>query len=1108
MGMLFGKYEYSKADVQRRGYSETAAVRDDQRNAFWAKWVLGIGLDDDRASAYTDGLLRLQRAVHPNLPNIVDFGFDEERKAFVVVYDQLKDVRSLDTCCKELSLSALIAGLKDVADCLSHLYGKHRIAHGDVHPGNVLVDGSGRFYLIDLGLANLTRSLSQEASLEVFAKHFAAPEKLEPGAPQGLPFKCDVYSLGRTIEWAGNDAGIQWSNEAQEFLKEMMARDPAERPMWPVVLERFRLLGAALSDLQVSIAFKGAYDAEVFRLLKETPPRFDVGRPGKNIITKVIIGPRLYTGVLWILDRKELLLDRWEERSMDRERFFKSLPGSYGFAHNVGAARADLTPILQKWQYEAEARISLRQQQQGVKEKLGFYKNLADRELKAIEDSAFRVRYTEVHQTSAQGIEFRLKEEPGFDPSFLAEHLSAANSESAEPFRYVASASGDIRQRNGAINIIGRPYDYDRHDRLLKITDCEHLDMKRIPANGTLMEDTRMKRVEKKRQLDALKNAESGDVQNPKLIHALFDPSGLPPQPFDLSMELPVVHQRKPGFEYSYNQKKAIRLALERKPLSVIQGPPGTGKTTVITEVVFQLLSSRPGSKVLITSQTNNAVDQVLEKLHAEGIPVLRLRGEKSTGSRAMHSHTIEQKMVGWRQDVQKRAKAAFERLRSERLQEIGQQHPLAAKLGELLISSKPDKEVHREVKNVMATFKGLPSMERAPVDRTGLVDAVEKALGIDLQRLVNVARLHREWLSTLELIKEDSAVAGRIIDTIRVIGATCNHIVSSKYERYNFQFHHIIMDESGKASLPEALIPLGMGQNLVFVGDHRQLRPTLTNTPAVMDWLREEHKKEGDEQKTFEEFMERPSLFEEVIQHIHPDYKTQLTECRRSSKEQVIRTSRYFYEAMGDERIKPVPRGKEDEHPLSLAVPTSIVLVDIGSEKRHDEDKGASKSAYNPRSAQAVLEVLHAIDAQPQVAACSVGVVTAYTAQWKRLGELLKRKSNRGFKHLGYRPGGNNERFKLSVLDGFQGLEADIMIVDLVRSGVGMTPGFLKVPNRVNVALSRQKQLLVIVADRAGWLSARKMRGDDSPFALQDYLQSIPEEWVVSMADIKEFFR
>ncbi len=1105
--MLFGKYQYREGDIQRRGYSETVAVRDDAGGSFWAKWILGINSDDDRASAYADGLRRLQRAVHPNLPGLVDHGYDMERKAYVVLYDLLRDVRPLDVCRRDLSLSTLIAGLKDIADCLAYLHGTHRIAHGDVHPGNILVDANGQFFLIDLGLANLTQSLSQEAELEVFAKAFAAPEKLEPGSRKGHPYQADVYALGRTIEWAGHEPQIAWGTDAGELLLRMMSKDPADRPMWPVVLEQFNLLGAPLAELQVSIDFEGVYDAEVFRLLKESPPRFDVGAPGKNIIMNVIIGPRLYREALWLLDRKVLLLRKWEQRNPDRERFFKTLPGAYGFAYRAVDHRADLTPVFRKWTQEAAARISLREKQKRVTEKLGFYKELVDRELKAIEDSAFRVRYTEVRQVDPHGVQFRLKDDPERGTIHLEKHLSDANRADAELFRYVASASGDIRQRNGAFDLVARPFDYDPDERWLKLTDCEHLDMKRIPANGVLMENTRMKRTEKKRQLDALKNAESGNVQNPKLIHALFNPTDLPSLPFDPAGGLPPVHQQRPGFKFSYDQQKAIRLALEAKPLSVIQGPPGTGKTTVITEIVFQLLASRPGSKVLITSQTNNAVDQVLEKLNKEGIQVLRLKGASSAGSRAMLAHTIEHKMVGWRNDVRKRSKASHARLLAERLRALDAQHPLASKLAEMLLSTKTDEEVQREVKDLSATFKGLPVLDRAPLDRAGLVAAVEKALKIDLRPVVELSRLHREWNATLELISEDSAVAGRIIDTIRVIGATCNHIAASKYERYNFRFDHIIMDESGKASLPEALIPLGMGQNLVFVGDHRQLRPTLTNTPAVQEWLRELHKQEGDDLVSFEEFADRPSLFEEVIGVIPPDYRTQLTECRRSSKEQVIRTSEFFYEAVGDERIKPVQRNKEDEHPLSLAQSTSIVLVDIGSELTHEEDKG-SRSARNPRSAQAVLEVLHALDAQPQVKACSVGVVTAYTAQWKLLGDMLKRTGGKGFKHLGYQPGGNNERFKLSVLDGFQGLEADIMIVDLVRSGVAMTPGFLKVPNRVNVALSRQKQLLIIVADRAGWLSARARRGDDSPFALQQYLKSIPNEWVVDRADIKAFFR
>ena len=49
--------------------------------------------------------------------------------------------------------------------------------------------------------------------------------------------------------------------------------------------------------------------------------------------------------------------------------------------------------------------------------------------------------------------------------------------------------------------------------------------------------------------------------------------------------------------------------------MALIQGPPGTGKTTVIAEIIWQTLLRNPEAKILITSQTNLAVDNALERL-------------------------------------------------------------------------------------------------------------------------------------------------------------------------------------------------------------------------------------------------------------------------------------------------------------------------------------------------------------------------------------------------------------------------------------------------------------------------------------------------------------
>lgn len=45
------------------------------------------------------------------------------------------------------------------------------------------------------------------------------------------------------------------------------------------------------------------------------------------------------------------------------------------------------------------------------------------------------------------------------------------------------------------------------------------------------------------------------------------------------------------------------------------QGPPGTGKTTVIAELIWQLISQNQEQKILLTSKSNLAVDNALEKL-------------------------------------------------------------------------------------------------------------------------------------------------------------------------------------------------------------------------------------------------------------------------------------------------------------------------------------------------------------------------------------------------------------------------------------------------------------------------------------------------------------
>ncbi len=62
------------------------------------------------------------------------------------------------------------------------------------------------------------------------------------------------------------------------------------------------------------------------------------------------------------------------------------------------------------------------------------------------------------------------------------------------------------------------------------------------------------------------------------------------------------------------SQKAAFLMATDGSPVSLIKGPPGTGKTYVINAIV-QYITKELGEKVVISSQTHVAIDNVLDEL-------------------------------------------------------------------------------------------------------------------------------------------------------------------------------------------------------------------------------------------------------------------------------------------------------------------------------------------------------------------------------------------------------------------------------------------------------------------------------------------------------------
>jgi len=128
------------------------------------------------------------------------------------------------------------------------------------------------------------------------------------------------------------------------------------------------------------------------------------------------------------------------------------------------------------------------------------------------------------------------------------------------------------------------------------------VDQNLIPVQGVLRKTVN---VSYKSQQQALKRIENESGENPALRSVLMGKS-LPP------IEIRESYAPEPGVTINKRQQEAVEKAINTQDLLLIQGPPGSGKTTIIVEMVRHFVKN--GQRVLICSQSNHAVDNVLAK--------------------------------------------------------------------------------------------------------------------------------------------------------------------------------------------------------------------------------------------------------------------------------------------------------------------------------------------------------------------------------------------------------------------------------------------------------------------------------------------------------------
>ena len=313
---------------------------------------------------------------------------------------------------------------------------------------------------------------------------------------------------------------------------------------------------------------------------------------------------------------------------------------------------------------------------------------------------------------------------------------------------------------------------------------------------------------------------------------------------------------------------------------------------------------------------------------------------------------------------------------------------------------------------------------------------------------------------------------------------ATCQQSVNRLMQRQKgitgydanqkMEYEYVIVDEAARVMPRDLMVPMVQGKRIILVGDHRQL-PHIVDENVIQslsgqdqdDLLKKESEIERDEKK-----WASMSLFEYLFvtrlpQLYEPDRPPRLVTLDKQFRMHRLLgdfISRNFYERFNpSERFFSERDDIDFAHNLSNTNNRPAIWLDVPSTKGSHRRKGTSWTRL--AEATAIAEQLQTWMNSIEGENLSFGVISFYKAQ----AELIK-------KQLG-RISDNENRLRIGTVDSFQGMEFDVVFLSMVRTvwkpkaeeraaqARGLF-GHLCLYNRLNVAMSRQKKLLVVVGD------------------------------------------
>lgn len=568
-------------------------------------------------------------------------------------------------------------------------------------------------------------------------------------------------------------------------------------------------------------------------------------------------------------------------------------------------------------------------------------------------------------------------------------------------------------------------------------------------------------------------------------------------------------------------QAVAVVNSLQRC-IGLIQGPPGTGKSytgvALIKVLIQALLKSKRASAnrrragedlgpIICVCYTNHALDQLLEDLLEKKITTQIVRiGSQSKSEKlerfnlrsmsGQNNKTKAEKRDEWElhrdlDDIEKEFNALpLESMNLDRKLKSFLEHRYPQHWRQLY--EKDERKYQRAHKGpILKTWlKHGEVVTSAPRSLAALQE-----IHVDAMSQEEKKKLHEHWVSELQSDVHDTAsnllerqrrtkaqfdnirneLNMRCLRDAHIIGVTTTGLARNLNMLRRLRSKIVLCEEAGEvfeAHLLTALLP--SVEHLILIGDHMQLRPQVQNYELSRE------NRSGGEQYSLD-----MSLFERLV---NPDegtgvrvpYSTLKTQRRmHPSIAQLVRKTLYPH-------LEDAP--SVSQYPEVNGMRKRLFWLD-----HHHQEGNSSKndalgtSHWNSYEVEMTIALVNHLVRQGTYKSGEIAILTPYLGQLYRLRSILRESfaitmgerdevdlENAGLNdetpeiQQGIVKTNLLQTLRVATIDNFQGEEAKVIVISLVRSNDQNKCGFLRTSNRINVLLSRAKHGMYIIGNSA----------------------------------------